>query len=304
MARAFVRSMACGHPDYGVEVNLDKSSVNFDVQVSIPLSSNNSHLSRRSRAGAAQGAEESEGLGVGGEGRVPSVGTGERTVTLRRHTGREIAWCGLLIDCQTLQVRRDYDRYVGLSVRDAVTIGYDALPGMRMRDRTVAAVKAKLLPILLDSSVNSPHRLRYNLYQAVVFGALVMGAHASGLNFMFQHSGSFLMRAVEAVVASVFPHMKALEGSTCLKAAGFTIHISKDEVEWLSLHAFLTVIQGASFHPLRRGRTRAAIEHTVSSLESLLASLESGSSLVLARREWLVRIVRAAYNAPLRSLRC
>ena len=36
MARAFVRAMACGHGDYGVAVNLDKSSVNFEVQVSIP----------------------------------------------------------------------------------------------------------------------------------------------------------------------------------------------------------------------------------------------------------------------------
>jgi hypothetical protein len=32
VARAFVRAMACGHDDYGVEVNIDKSSVNFDVQ--------------------------------------------------------------------------------------------------------------------------------------------------------------------------------------------------------------------------------------------------------------------------------
>ena len=36
MARAFVGAMACGHGDYGVAVNLDKSSVNFEVQASIP----------------------------------------------------------------------------------------------------------------------------------------------------------------------------------------------------------------------------------------------------------------------------
>ena len=32
LARAFVRTMACGHSDYGLEVNVDKSRVNFDVQ--------------------------------------------------------------------------------------------------------------------------------------------------------------------------------------------------------------------------------------------------------------------------------
>jgi hypothetical protein len=44
LARAFVRSMAAGHADYGVEVNLDKSKVNFDVEVSVALSRNNLHL--------------------------------------------------------------------------------------------------------------------------------------------------------------------------------------------------------------------------------------------------------------------
>ena len=44
LARAFVRSMAAGHGDYGVEVNLDKSKVNFDVEVSVALSRNNRHL--------------------------------------------------------------------------------------------------------------------------------------------------------------------------------------------------------------------------------------------------------------------
>jgi hypothetical protein len=32
LARAFVRTMACGHSDYGLEVNVEKSRVNFDVQ--------------------------------------------------------------------------------------------------------------------------------------------------------------------------------------------------------------------------------------------------------------------------------
>jgi ABC-type nickel/cobalt efflux system permease component RcnA len=52
--------------------------------------------------------------------------------------------------------------------------------------------------------------------QAAVFGALVMGAHASALAAMFPHSPAFFVDAVLAVMSSIFPHIKALEGSVRL----------------------------------------------------------------------------------------
>jgi hypothetical protein len=178
-------------------------SLSLSLSVSVPSSAHNSHLSKPDTGGGCAagvgrgggqgggrggggGGGTGEGAGGGGGERRGGKGRGLRTVTLRRAAGDEMAWCGLLLDTRSLQVRRDYSRYEGASLRDAVTIGFDSSPGVRLRDRTIGAIKAKLLPILLDSGVNSAHRLRYNVYQAVVFGALIMGAHASGLANMYR----------------------------------------------------------------------------------------------------------------------
>ena len=245
-----------------------------------------------------------------------------RTVTLRRVAGHEMAWCGLLLDARSLQVRRDYSRYEGASLRDAVTIAFDSSPGVRMRDRTIGAIKSKLLPILLDAGVNSAHRQRYNIYQAVVFGALIMGAHASGLSNMYRHSAAFFTHAVLTVTESIFPHIKALEGNAKLAAAGASFRITCHEVKWLAAHAFLTVFKSVAYQHLRTGtRTRTAIAHAISELEAQLSSLEArqadgeqaegaqgavreGGTLRSGQLQRLKDVARVAFNSQLRSLRC
>ena len=265
----------------------------------------------------------STGADAGGQGGAQgcsarAAGHGTRTVTLRRQSGYEVSWCGLLLDVRTLQVRRDYSRYEHASLRDAVTIGFDGAPGLKLRDRCIASVKSKLLPILLDSTVNSPHRLRYNVYQAAVFGALIMGAHACGLSNMYTHSPSFLTNAVLAVIGCIFPHIKALGCNSRLVSVGMAIRISRDEVEWLATHAFLTAMQSAAYQPLRLGRAHNAIEHTICALKTELARLDAGEGdetgasgskavgerVVQKERKWLAKIARVAYDSQLRSLRC
>ena len=69
LARAFVRTMACGHGDYGLEVNVDKSRVNFDVQVSVPCSADNAHLSKPDIGTKDAGGGAGGGGGGGGGGK-------------------------------------------------------------------------------------------------------------------------------------------------------------------------------------------------------------------------------------------
>ena len=250
LARAFVRCVSCGHEDYGVEINVDKSSVNFDVQLAVPTSANNEHHAKteeeRLRSRGCRDAASAGAAGAQRHGRASQDQEHTRTVTMERAAQRELAWCGLLLDTRTLEVRRDYSRYAGGNLRDAITSAFDSKPGQRLRDRTIGAVKSKLLPILLDSTVNSPRRVRYNVYQAAAFGALVMGAHARALANMFRHSSSFFYEAVLAVMGSIFPHIKALEGSSKLAQAGVSMRVSRHVIEWLSAHAFLTVLQVTS----------------------------------------------------------
>jgi len=130
-----------------------------DEQVAVPTSAHNAHHAKtdEERRSPTKGCKDVAG----------AHHEARRTVTMQRAAGHEMAWCGLLLDTRTLEVRRDYGRYAGGSIRDAVTVAFDSKPGQRLRDRAIGAVKAKLLPILLDASVNSPRRVRYNIYQVV-----------------------------------------------------------------------------------------------------------------------------------------
>ena len=143
----------------------DLPRLGHDEQVAVPTSAHNAHHAktdeeRRSPTkGCKDAAPAAAAPGAGAEHEA------RRTVTMKRAAGHEMAWCGLLLDTRTLEVRRDFGRYAGGSIRDAVTIAFDSKPGQRLRDRAIGAVKSKLLPILLDASVNSPRRVRYNIYQ-------------------------------------------------------------------------------------------------------------------------------------------
>ncbi len=90
--------------------------------------------------------------------------------------GRRVRWCGLEIDTNHLCVSMDVKRFTGYHIRDSLTMPAVASRRAHARhacvstvivNKVMAAAKSKLHPILLDSDLNPPWRVRQNLYQVL-----------------------------------------------------------------------------------------------------------------------------------------
>ena len=152
-AERFLRVATRGFEEYGCVMNAGKTSVNFDVA-------------------------RDDGDDVGA----------------RRHVRREqttgaracVAWCGLLVDSETLECTVDYARYAGDRAREAVTtpgrLGGGASVGDPYKNlgaKVVAYLRPKAIPLLYDSSVNSPLTARLNVYQNFLVAAVKLHCYVA-----------------------------------------------------------------------------------------------------------------------------
>ena len=152
-AERFLRVATRGFEEYGCVMNAGKTSVNFDVA-----------------------RDDRDDVGA------------------RRHVRREqttgaracVAWCGLLVDSETLECTVDYARYAGDRAREAVTtpgrLGGGASVGDPYKNlgaKVVAYLRPKAIPLLYDSSVNSPLTARLNVYQNFLVAAVKLHCYVA-----------------------------------------------------------------------------------------------------------------------------
>ena len=151
-AERFLRVATRGFEEYGCVMNAGKTSVNFDVA------------------------------------RDDGDDVGARTVRREQTTGARacVAWCGLLVDSETLECTVDYARYAGDRAREAVTtpgrLGGGASVGDPYKNlgaKVVAYLRPKAIPLLYDSSVNSPLTARLNVYQNFLVAAVKLHCYVA-----------------------------------------------------------------------------------------------------------------------------
>ena len=148
-AEAFLSAALAGFAEYGCAVNPSKTSLNFDF---------------------APAATDS--------GAVPPAIPRRETSAGRGANARAcVAWCGLLIDSRTLEIRVDYGRYAGDWAREVVTVPGHAGSGRsnpfdRLDRRVVAYLRPKCTALLYDHSINSPLVARLNVYQSFLLAAV------------------------------------------------------------------------------------------------------------------------------------
>ena len=156
-AEAFLSAALAGFAEYGCAVNPTKTSLNFDFA---PAAADSGAASRSSAT------------------RAPPVIPRRETSVGRGANARAcVAWCGLLIDSRTLEIRVDYGRYAGDWAREAVTVPGRAGSGRsnpfdRLDRRVVAYLRPKCTALLYDHSVNSPLVARLNVYQSFLLAAV------------------------------------------------------------------------------------------------------------------------------------
>ena len=104
----FVRMLACGAPEYGIHVNLEKAQSNL------------------APSAAASSVPASAGA------------TPSRAST----AGRYIRWCGLLLDTEHAELRADFSN-IGRHIRHSMTLNFHNVDVMMKRLRTWAGVASE-----------------------------------------------------------------------------------------------------------------------------------------------------------------
>ena len=247
-ADSFLSAALEGFAEYGCEVNTGKTSLNFEYS---PGGAEPTRIATRSAA--ANKAEP----------KPPMIPRRETVIGHGPNARRCIAWCGLLIDSNNLEVLVDYTRYAGDWAREAVTVPGRVGSGLktpspfsRLDRRVVAYLRPKCTALLYDHSVNSPLTARLNVYQSFLLAAIkthcfvaAASEHPSARNSIGDNKGKAKTRGPSpaAVHAAITAGIRYMEGAVRHHMAvaratlGATGRIQRTHVRYLGLHAFAKI---------------------------------------------------------------
>ncbi|XP_057645957.1 telomerase reverse transcriptase isoform X1 [Chionomys nivalis] len=113
-AKAFLRALVHGIPEYGCTINLQKTMVNFPME----------------------------------------TGTLDSAAPHQLPACCLFPWCGLLLDTQTLEVLCDYTTYTQTSVKASLTFQRTFKPGRNMRHKLLTILRLKCHSLFLDLQVS------------------------------------------------------------------------------------------------------------------------------------------------------
>ncbi|XP_034513001.1 telomerase reverse transcriptase [Ailuropoda melanoleuca] len=240
-ARAFLRTLVRGVPEYGCTANLQKTAVNFPV--------------------------EDIALGSAAPLQLPAHCL--------------FPWCGLLLDTRTLEVSCDYSSYAQTSIRSSLTFSQGTRPGRNMRRKLFAVLRLKCCSLFLDLQVNSVHTVYTNIYkifllQAYRFHACVL---QFPFNQPVRKNPSFFLRVIVDTASLCYSLLKAKNTGMSLGTKGASGPFPSEAAQWLCLHAFLLKLarHGGTYRCLL-GALRAAKAQLCRQLPGVtLAALEAAA---------------------------
>ncbi|KAF6127658.1 telomerase reverse transcriptase [Phyllostomus discolor] len=200
-AKAFLRTLVKGVPEYGCMANLRKTVVNFPV--------------------------EGDVLG------------GAAPLQLPAHC--LFPWCGLLLDTRTLEVFCDYSSYAQTSIRASLTFSQGFKAGRSMRRKLFAVLRLKCHSLFLDLQVNSLQTVCTNVYKIFLLQAYRFHACVLQLPFNqhVQKNPSFFLRIISDTASHCYALLKAKNTGMSLGTKGAAGPFPSEATRWLCLHAFL-----------------------------------------------------------------
>lgn len=227
-----------GVPEYGCQVNLRKTVVNFPVE--------------------------------------PGALGGAAPLQLPAHC--LFPWCGLLLDTRTLEVHGDHSSYARTSIRASLTFTQGFKPGRNMRRKLLAVLQLKCHGLFLDLQVNSLQTVFTNVYKIFLLQAYRFHACVLQLPFSqpVRSSPAFFLQVIADTASRGYALLKARNAGASLGARGAAGLFPSEAAQWLCLHAFLLKLARhrvtysrllgalrtarARLHRQLPGPTRAALE--------------------------------------------
>ncbi|XP_040833310.1 telomerase reverse transcriptase isoform X1 [Ochotona curzoniae] len=200
-AKAFLRTLVQGVPEYGCQINVEKTVVNFPV--------------------------EETALG------------GQAPLQLPAHC--LFPWCGLLLDTRTLEVSCDYSSFAGTSARSGFTFNPGPQAGRSLRHKLLAILRLKCHGLFLDLQVNSLHTVCVNLHKILLLQAYRFHACVLRLPFNQQvcSNPSFFLRVISDTASCCHSILQAKNPGMLLGARGASGPFPLEAARWLCYHAFL-----------------------------------------------------------------
>lgn len=266
-AKRFYEVMRKGHPEYGCFISAEKTLTNFDLLDTA-----------KGNAGAAP--------------------------LIPRIYGEDFPWCGLTISTKDLGVSTDLARYVGIDIRDTLTVEYCRQPGAALVEKMIQSVKSRCHILFTDTALNGDRRVYANIYSSFLVAALKLSAYLGELRrFKTTFSAEYLFKAVQRLVkfTSRYIGSRALSAEVkfSFKESSGRKRKSKTDrgkgrradawrasctvqphyVHWLGYTAFLTVLSRQGPKSKDEGEARS---------KYLTRSLDSGT------RQSLVRCIEAS----------
>ncbi|PHH59478.1 hypothetical protein CDD81_3168 [Ophiocordyceps australis] len=130
----FVHKMHGGIPEYGVEVNREKTLVNFDMAIN-----------------------------------------GSRIASISH--GAMFPYCGVLIDCKTLELAKDQGRLKDIALENTLTVDLCRHPGQNFQKKVLGAFIIQSGPMFFDTHFNSTKRVLISLHEAMALTCRKMCAY-------------------------------------------------------------------------------------------------------------------------------
>ncbi|XP_005340805.2 telomerase reverse transcriptase isoform X2 [Ictidomys tridecemlineatus] len=241
-ARAFLRALVQGVPEYGCQINLQKTVVNFPVESEAP--------------------------------------SGAAPLQLPAHC--LFPWCGLLLDSQTLEVFCDYSSYAQTSVRASLTFHRGSRVGRNLRRKLLAVLRLKCHGLFLDLQVNSLRTVCVNIYKIFLLQAHRFHACVLQLPFSQQvrKNPRFFLRIVSDTASCCYSILRARNSGASLGARGAAGPFPLEAAQWLCHQAFLVKLacHRATYKcllgPLRTAQTQLCQKLPEATLAALKAAAD------------------------------
>ncbi|XP_069348380.1 telomerase reverse transcriptase isoform X1 [Eulemur rufifrons] len=244
-AKAFLRTLVRGVPEYGCVVNLEKTVVNFPV--------------------------DDDTLG------------GSAFVQLPAHC--LFPWCGLLLDTRTLEVFCDYSSFARTSIRASLTFSPGFKAGRNMRRKLLGVLRLKCHGLFLDLQVNSLQTVCINVYKILLLQAYRFHACVLQLPFNQHvgKNPTFFLRVISDMASRCHSILRAKNAGTLLGDKGASGPLPREAVQWLCQCAFLCKLarHRVTYRRLL-GTLRAAQARVQRKLpRAMLATLEAAANPAL-----------------------
>ncbi|KAI8178655.1 Telomerase reverse transcriptase [Colletotrichum sp. SAR 10_75] len=159
-------------------------------------------------------------------------------------------YCGLSIDCKTLDIIRDHDTAKGAAISNALTVDYGVKPGQNFQRRVLNAFKIQSHLMFYDTRHNTLETVFSNLHKAFTETTEKMLAYWRCLPAAKRPRSRMLTQTINRIIDVAFVLLTGKARKE--KHPDYSCAMEKTHVTWLALDAVRKVLlkRQANFSPV------------------------------------------------------